>query len=102
MNWAADNNKSTIEMTSGGQWLQEMDLYGENSPVKEVEADHLWRAASAQFSRSASGVVNAFTEGTTFDINKVFYGLELKNLAKNPEVQFPIIYRGNNDVELDK
>ena len=52
------------------------------------------RAASAQFSKNASGEINAFTAGTVFDRSKVFYGLELKNLTKNPEVQFPIIYRG--------
>lgn len=93
MEWAKLNGKSTIEMTPGGQWLQKLDLYGSNSPVKEFESDNLWRAASAQFARSSSGEVNAFKEGTVFDRNKVFYGLEIKNLVKNPEVKFPINYR---------
>ncbi|WP_260262113.1 RHS repeat-associated core domain-containing protein [Vibrio intestinalis] len=95
MKWAKANGKSTIEMTPGGKWLEGLDLYGPNSPVSVEEADNLWRAASAQFARGASGEVNAFKSGTVFDRTRVFYGLEIKNLAKNPNVSLPIKYQGD-------
>jgi len=93
MQWASANSKSTIEMTPGGKWLESLDLYGPNSPVSIKEADNLWRAASAQYARGASGEVNAFTRGTQFDLSKTYYGLELRKLTANPAVTHPIIVR---------
>lgn len=60
MAWAKANGKRTIEMTPGGQWLNNLDLYN-NGNLSRLEVDNLWRAASAQFARGASGKVNAFT-----------------------------------------
>ena len=41
-----------------------------------------------------AGDVNAFTAGTEFDPTKVFYGVELPTLRKNPEWSRKITYRG--------
>lgn len=94
MRWAAANGKKTIEMTKGGQWLEAANLYGPNSPVGPTQADAIWRAASAQFARGASGRVNAFIKGTVTNPNKNFYGLELPILRANPNVSTTITYRG--------
>jgi RHS repeat-associated protein len=91
--WAKATEKKTIGMTSGGQWLEKA-TYGANAKVTSKEAEHLWRAASAKFASSASGKINAFTKGTFTDTNKVFYGLELKLLKKNMNVNSKITYRG--------
>jgi RHS repeat-associated protein len=93
INWAKATGKDTIEMTSGGKWLNDLNLY-KTSNLNRSEIDHLWRAASAQFARGASGKVNAFTRGTSTDLRKVFYGLELKLLKKNTAVSPRITYRG--------
>lgn len=93
MTWAASRGKVTIEMTPGGKMLESLNLYGPNSIVSVAEADHLWRAASAKFARSASGQVTAFTSGAAFDRAKVFYGLELPKLMANPQVNRSVIYR---------
>jgi len=92
MVWAKNTGRQTIEMTEGGRWLNSL-LNGPNNPLTELETAHIWRAASAEFARGASGTVNAFTRGTTVDPAKVFYGLELKILQKNPNVNPGVIYR---------
>jgi hypothetical protein len=94
MEWAKANNKYTIEMTSGGKWLESLDLYGPSSPVSSSEADEIWKSASKKFASGASGRVNAFTQGTSYDPNRVFYGIELPELKKNLNVNPKITYRG--------
>lgn len=93
MQWAAGNGKVTIEMTPGGRWLESLDLYGPNSPVGINEADNLWRAASAQYARGASGEVNAFTTGAPLNRANAYYGVELPKLTASPKVNQPIIVR---------
>ena len=89
MSWAAANGKFTIEMTPGGQWLKGLDLFGATSPVTRSQATALWNAASEQFASGASGSVNAFTRGTTFNPNSAFYNIELPVLTGRT-----ITYRG--------
>lgn len=92
MAWAEANGKYTLEMTPGGEWLNKLDLYGPNSPITSLEVDHLWRAASSQFAKSASGELNAFTAATLFNREKIFYGIEMKQLSKNPNVTLPLTH----------
>jgi hypothetical protein len=89
MSWAEANGKFTMEMTSGGKWLNNLNLYGPNSPVTSTEAKALWNVASEKFASGASGSVNAFTRGTTFNPNSAFYNIELPILQGRK-----IIYRG--------
>jgi len=94
MKWAAENGKFTIEMTPGGQWLEGLDLYGPNSPVSIHEANQVWRHASREFVEGASGRINAFTIGTTYNAGSTFYRLELAGLRVSPHVSPKITYRG--------
>lgn len=94
MKWAAANGKSTIEMTPGGQWLNSLDLYGVNSPLTRAEADAAWLRMSERFTEGASGHINAFTRGTSFNPASNFYNTELPGLRLNPNVSPTITYRG--------
>jgi hypothetical protein len=93
MQWASQNGKLTIETTPGGRWLESLDLYGPNSRVSIAEADNLWRAASAQYARGASGQINAFTVGAPLNRANAYYGVELPKLTASPNVVQPIIVR---------
>jgi hypothetical protein len=97
MAWAARHGKSTIEMTPGGRWLEDLDLYGPKSPVSRAEANELWKAASENYAMGASGRVNAFTAGTSWSPDSVFYGTELPILRANPNVSPRITYRGYSE-----
>ncbi len=92
--WAAENGKFTIDMTPGGKWLNSLDLYGKNSPVTIEQADAIWRVASIKFAWGASGKVSAFTRGTSYNKDTMFYGIELPILRSNPNVDPTITYRG--------
>lgn len=92
--WARANGKFTLDMTPGGKWLDGIDFYGPNSPFTELEAEHIWRAASAKFINEASGQLNAFTRGTFKDSNRIFYDLELRRARRNPSLNPKIRYRG--------
>lgn len=89
MSWAEANGKFTIEMTPGGKWLNSLNLYGPNSTVSATEANALWNTASERFASGASGNINAFTRGTTFNPNSAFYNTELPILQGRT-----ITYRG--------
>jgi RHS repeat-associated protein len=94
MEWASETGKLTIEMTEGGRWLDSLGLYRAASPVTRTGANALWKAASERFSWGASGRINAFTRGTSFDPNATFYGTELPILNVNPRANSVITYRG--------
>jgi len=91
MGWAEANGKFTIEMTQGGKWLNDLNLFGPGSPISSAEADMIWREASKMFAGGASGYATAFTRGTYTDANRGFYGLELPILKQDVH---KIVYRG--------
>lgn len=94
MKWAAANGKYTIEMTPGGRWLNSLDLYGPNSLLTRAQADAAWVRMSERFTEGASGHVNAFTRGTSYNPASTFYNTELRGLRRNPNVSPTITYRG--------
>jgi hypothetical protein len=96
MHWAAENGKSTIEMTTGGQWLDSADLFGQTGPApfSRQRAGIVWDKASRRFAEGVSGDVNAFTAGTATDLSKIFYGIELPTIRANRAWSRRIIYRG--------
>jgi filamentous hemagglutinin len=57
--YAAKHGGMTLEMTSGGTWLTQMDLYGVNSPFTSSEADMIWAKTSELLVGQANGQVRA-------------------------------------------
>jgi len=57
--YAAENGGVTLELTAGGKWLDELDLFGMNSPFSRVEARQIWSNVSTRMVQQASGQVRS-------------------------------------------
>ena len=57
--YAAVNGGITLEMTSGGRWLEKMDLYATNSPFTRAEVGEIWEKVSTRMIQQASGQVRS-------------------------------------------
>lgn len=95
--FARANGGITLEMTKGGQWLTEMDLFGPNSPFTQKEAIQIWKDVSIKMIQQASGQVRALVgqvkpdstymaERAEILINKAITGIDELNLK--PRVTF--------------
>lgn len=82
--FAEDNMRTTIEMTPGGKWLDDQNLYGPSSPVTRAEADAIWAKASRRYAGEASGVAVGFVEGARPD--RVWATVEWPTLQANPNI----------------
>jgi hypothetical protein len=82
--YAVENGGRTLEMTLGGKWLDQMNLYGLNSPFTRVESDYIWGNVSRSFAQGASGQVRVL-QGTVRP-SSVYRSIELPTLQANPSV----------------
>jgi hypothetical protein len=82
--FALENGGRTLEMTPGGKYLNDLDLFGRNSPISQAEAMQVWEFASRRFARGASGQVRAVTGSVR--PSSVFNRIEYPELISNPNV----------------
>lgn len=85
--WAKANQKFTVEMTPGGQWMRSLKLYTPESPITDEQANVLWRNPSKRFAESASGNVVILANPLVINLNDLLYQIELIALWHNPKVR---------------
>ncbi len=89
--FARANGGVTLEMTPGGQWLHEMDLFNMNSSFTYKEAVKIWESVSSKMIQQASGQVRSLVgqvrptsiyraEQSEILINNKILGLDELNL----------------------
>ena len=71
-------------MTSGGQWLDEEQLFGPNSPLTPDQARQVWAALSQRFAAGASGNAVGFVNGASS--SGIFNTIEYPALLENPNI----------------
>jgi RHS repeat-associated protein len=82
--YANKNQKTTLEMTKGGKWLDNQKLFGPDSPLTSEQAVQVFKVISKRFAEGASGNVSAFTKGGKG--KAIFRAKELPALDKNAKV----------------
>jgi RHS repeat-associated protein len=82
--FALSEGRTTLEMTRGGRWLDQQQLFGPNSPLTATQANAVWSRLSERFAAEASGTVVSFTNG--FRAQSVFATVEYPTLLRNPNV----------------
>jgi hypothetical protein len=82
--FAATNGRTTLEMTSGGRWLDSQQLFGPGSPLTPDQATAVWSRLSQRFSEGASGNSVGFVQGARS--NGIFNTVEFPALQRNPNI----------------
>ena len=81
--YAALNGGMTLEMTQGGKWLDQMDLFGANSPFTRAESRQIWEKVSTNMIQQASGQVRSLI-GTVHPSS--IYRAEQMELLMNKDI----------------
>ena len=82
--FATLNGKMTLEMTPGGKYFDNLDLFGQNSPLTDDQALKIWSILSERYAKAASGNVCGFVQGAR--AGSIFNTVEYPTLQKNPYV----------------
>lgn len=82
--FARQNGRTTLEMTPGGQFLDDLQLFGPNSPLTPDQATQVWSRLSQRFSAEASGNATGFVRGAR--AKGIFNTVEFPALSTNPNV----------------
>ncbi len=82
--FAKINDKVTLEMTSGGAYLDGLKLFEGYSPLTQQEAINVWARLSARYAQGASGNVYGFVNGSWSE--SIFNAVEYPQLLNNSSV----------------
>jgi len=82
--FAIENGKTTLELTPGGKYLDDLKLFEEGSPLTKKQAAAVWSRLSQRYAEGASGNVYAFIKGSKPD--SIFNSIEYPALKRNPAV----------------
>lgn len=82
--YVAKHGGTTLEMTSGGAWLDSMKLFESGSPFSLKEAAHIWGETSKLFTQQASGQVRSLIGQVR--PQSIYQSQELLELGMNPRV----------------
>lgn len=77
--------KFSIHETEAGKYLESLNLYGQESGMKDYEADQIWSIASQRLVENAHGNIETYVIDASH--NKVFRGTELHNALANANVE---------------
>jgi uncharacterized Zn-binding protein involved in type VI secretion len=82
--FAADNGKTTLEMTPGGKWMDEQKLFRPGSPLTAPQSMQVWARLSQRYAEGASGSATGFVSGAS--PTSIFNSVEYVTMRKNPKV----------------
>lgn len=82
--FATNNGKTTLELTSGGQYLDNLKLFEDGSPLTTEEAVNVWSRLSCRYAQEASGNAYGFVKGSWE--GSIFNTIEYPALQSNPNI----------------
>lgn len=82
--FAANNGKTTLEMTAGGKWLDDMKLFDSDSLLSPSQAAQVWSKLSKRNAEGASGNAIGFVKGSRQE--STFNSVEYPALLNNKNV----------------
>jgi hypothetical protein len=83
--FAIANGRTTLEMTPGGAWLDQQQLFNTaQSGLTTEQASQVWSALSQRFAQGASGNAVGFVNGAR--AGGIFNTVEYPTLLNNPNV----------------
>ena len=82
--FALTEDKTTLEMTPGGKFLDDLKLFEAGSPLKPEQARQVWVRLSQRYAAQAAGNVFCFVVGARS--TGVFTTVELPELKKNLKI----------------
>ena len=78
------NGKTTLEMTPGGKYLDDLKLFEDGSPLTKEQSVDVWKRLSERYAENASGTAFGFIEGAWE--GSIFNTIEYPTLLKNPNI----------------
>ncbi|WP_051685506.1 pre-toxin TG domain-containing protein [Clostridium sp. KNHs205] len=82
--FAKVNGKTTLEMTSGGKYLDDLKLFEQGSPLTQEEAVNVWARLSTRYAQNASGNTYGFVKNSWE--GSIFNTIEYPALKENSNV----------------
>ena len=82
--FALENGKTTLEMTPGGRYFDDLVLFDEGSLLTGAQAYEIWSILSKRYAQSASGNVYGFVNGAR--PKSIFNTIEYPTFKKNNNI----------------